>query len=149
MNELDDLESQLDRLMTGDSFTDLIELESWFSDLEIKGISNYKQFDDLTYVRIPLIQKEQYDLLLCCWLPGQLSPFHGHPEQGCLVKMLEGSLQEELKRTDGSIRIRVNNKSRIAYINDRIGIHQVKNIFAQPAVSLHLYAPGGYTPDHK
>lgn len=148
MNELDELESQLDRIITGKDFTDLIELENWFSGLEIIGINNYKQFDEVNYVRIPLIQKEQYDLLLCCWLPGQISPFHGHPEQGCLVKMLEGSLQEELKRKDGSIRIRVNNKGRTAYIHDKIGIHQVKNIFAKPAVSLHLYAPGGYTPHY-
>ena len=149
MLSLNQLEQNLNERIINPEFKDLKEIIDWFADIEIESIRDHFVFEENNYCRKPLISKDEYDLLICCWKPGQGAPYHGHPNQGCLVKMLKGSLQEELKLADGNESVKHNTEGAVAYINDSIGVHQVKNISEDNAVSLHLYAPGGYIPVYK
>ncbi len=149
MNSFELVEKELDSLIIKPTFTDLNTLREWFLALEIPQVEERFAFEDETYCRIPIIAKTKYDLLICCWKPGQESPMHGHPEQGCLVKILKGSTTEEVRYVNGSIEVRCNLPGKVAYINDSIGFHRVWNGTEQNAVSLHLYAPGGYKPQFK
>jgi len=148
MSSLDVIRNELDSRIINPDFKDLKDIFEWFSGIEIIDIKQYYEFSDDCYCRVPLIVNTQYELLLCCWMPGQLAPFHGHPEQGCLVKILEGTMTETIKYTDGRAETRLNRTGDVAYISDKIGIHQVQNNSDRNAVSLHLYAPGGYKPDY-
>jgi len=146
MISIDEIKRELDPRIINPNFTDLKDLFEWFSEIEIRDLDQHFGFEEENYCRVPLIARDEYDLLLCCWKPGQESPFHGHPNQGCLVKILSGTLTEKVRFINGESEIRLNNKDEVGYITDKIGIHRVKNNSQENAVSLHLYAPGGYKP---
>lgn len=143
---LNALKEELNIKIINPDFKDLKQILSWFSELDIEGIHEHFMFEDNHYCRVPLIANNSYDLLLCCWKSGQQSEYHGHPDQGCLVKILSGTLTEDIKFTNGTVETRNNCTGDVAYINDETGVHKIKNNSSEEAVSLHLYAPGGYKP---
>ena len=49
------------------------------------------KFDDRTYCKNILYRDDHIECILIGWLPGQASPLHGHPENGCLMRVLSGS----------------------------------------------------------
>ena len=89
MKNLDEVKKELDIRILAPDFSDLKEIYDWFAQLEIKDIESLFGYEDENYCRIPLLARDEYDLLICCWKPGQESAFHGHPNQGCLVKILK------------------------------------------------------------
>ena len=94
-----------------------------------------------------LHQDERFRLSLIGWDGFQKSKKHGHPEGGGLMKLLSRALLET--RFDPIFPEQIIGKHRyepgdLAYIHDEIAYHIVENPFPQPAVSLHLYAPGNY-----
>lgn len=149
MNSLEEIRKELDLRILSPDFSDLKSLFDWFGKLEIPELEKHVGFEDKSYCRVPLIANDKYDLLLCCWKSGQEATFHGHPDQGCLVKILDGTLNEELKYNGGNSEIRHHLTGDLGYIIDKIGIHRVWNPSKENAVSLHLYAPGGYKPQFK
>jgi predicted metal-dependent enzyme (double-stranded beta helix superfamily) len=74
------------------------------------------------------------------WLPGQVSPVHGH-QVWCAFGVAEGELNEEQFDTD--LRISKTMTLRPGEIADRdlegSVIHRVANLGRIPLVSLHLY----------
>jgi len=149
MKNLEEVKKELDTRLLTSSFSSLKDILDWFSQLEIEDIESHFGFEDDNYCRVPLLAEDEYDLLLCCWKPDQQSAFHGHPNQGCLVKIIEGTTTQEVEFVDGSLKTNENPKGSVAYIDDSIGIHRVWNGGKENAVSLHLYAPGGYSPVFK
>ncbi|EIF49519.1 cysteine dioxygenase [Brettanomyces bruxellensis AWRI1499] len=90
------------------------------------------------------------NLLILVWNPKKGSAIHDHAGAHCIMKILDGSLQEELfdnPRIKGQGNEVVcydkhpMNKNQSRYINDLIGVHRVTNVGTVPAVSLHLYTP--------
>lgn len=149
MHGITDIKEALNEKIIRKEFLDLLEVKDWFSALKINNIEEKFDFKDDNYCRVSLLSCEAYDLLVCCWKPGQESALHGHPKQGCLVKILHGTLTEEVHYADGQVEERLNQEGATAYINDAIGEHRVWNGSEGNAVSLHLYAPGGYKPQFK
>lgn len=119
-----------------------------------------------------------YNLIILCWKPGQMrlfilpafavfdtfshcSPIHDHAGSHCIVKMLQGSLVEELFETpvhqknecketasaeaSRPLTLRSRKEARkndVSYIHDRIGLHRMRNDSPDEcAISLHLYTP--------
>ena len=102
-----------------------------------------------------------FNLLLVTWLPSQnrypwecgtlltcCSCIHNHAGSHCLMRVLEGRVEEILYDTptgDGSAlppkKPRVLNVGECSYINDEMGVHSVGNPTDQPAMTLHLYSP--------
>ena len=107
----------------------------------------------------------RYNLLLLCWGPGMQSPIHDHAGSHCILKIMQGSLEETLyewpktvsissvdESKDGSLdhlenQLKVTRRTEMkqdeaGYMHDRLGIHRVANPSRNvPAVSLHLYSP--------
>ena len=84
----------------------------------------------------------EFELIVITWMPGQYTPIHDHAMNGCVLRVLEGKLQECLYNKH----IVVKNKSNldtgtISYIDNSIGYHQINNISDKRSVSLHLYSP--------
>ena len=90
-----------------------------------------------------------YDLIIISWGPECATPVHNHPKTGCIYKVLEGKLTEELydTSTNESEPIRIKNLSPgdSGYIDDFIGFHRIVNNTNKQAVSLHIYECG-YCP---
>jgi len=146
--KVDEIKSQLDLRIVDEPFQDLKDLFDWFDSIELEGYEDLVAFDDQDYNRVMIIESDAYDLLLCCWKPGQGSPLHGHPSCGCLMKMLIGRLNEEQYLDGILLSSNQYQKHVTAYITDEIALHKVSNETLENAVSLHLYAPGGYTPTY-
>ena len=121
-------------------------LKPWFQELELAHWKNRVEFRKNKYNRITLIDCDAYELLLLCWNPSQGSSFHSHPSKGCLVKILEGRLEDELRVEENDSQFSSYQVNDIMYISDDMGKHRVFNDQQEIAVSLHLYAPGGYQP---
>lgn len=91
-----------------------------------------------------------FGIAILTWLPGQMTEIHGHSENGCIMMPLRGNLTEErfitlesLPNKYLSVQKKILTPGQTAFINNEMGMHQVKN--ADPniiAVSLHVYSPG-------
>lgn len=143
--ELDEIISHIDRNVKTSSFVCLEELQEWLDNLNWDW-EKYTQYQDSTYSRVPLHKCAEFDLLLVCWKPSQGSNYHPHPSQGCLMKVLKGELQEEIKKSNGEVLLSTYSPGATTYICDKIGQHKVSNQSGDFAVSLHIYAPGHYKP---
>ncbi|VEU19555.1 DEKNAAC100118 [Brettanomyces naardenensis] len=87
------------------------------------------------------------NLLVLVWNPGKGSAIHDHAGAHCVMKILQGELQEELFENpseEGPMKCfdkHILPRDGTRYINDKIGVHRVTNQGTIPAVSLHLYTP--------
>jgi hypothetical protein len=84
---------------------------------------------------------EDYEVWLLSWLPGQHTGFHDHGDAAGAFTVVSGELRESLA-SPGSRRVR----HRIAGAGSvtRFGgqhLHEVGNVSAAPAVSVHAYSP--------
>ncbi|MFC5046457.1 cysteine dioxygenase [Aquimarina hainanensis] len=147
MASLSEIKAFLDNTISNPNFESLKSLQHWYQETTLDNWQNKVTFEDASYKRISLIKSHYYDLLLLCWKPGQKSPIHGHPKQGCLVKIMEGNLSDEITTPNQQITANTYFQNDVLYIADNVGQHRVFNISDKNVVSLHLYAPGGYTPD--
>lgn len=102
-----------------------------------------------------------FDLLLVAWLPSQsryawdgstlligCSCIHDHAGSHCLMRVLEGTVEEALYDTPagGGLPLlpkqpRMLSAGQGSYIHDAMGVHSVGNPTGRPAVTLHLYSP--------
>jgi predicted metal-dependent enzyme (double-stranded beta helix superfamily) len=58
----------------------------------------YIKYNNNKYNRIRLdnLSNSKFEIYIICWKPMQLSPIHDHSENGCIMKVLDGSLKETL-----------------------------------------------------
>jgi len=92
---------------------------------------------------------DEFDIIIITWAPGQFSPIHNHPSNGCFVKILHGEIMETkynintLEKTSEYLRQTDN----ISYIDDTQTYHKMHNICQKThCVSLHIYSPGNHKP---
>ena len=89
-----------------------------------------------------LVDNDLMKVVLIRWETGKISSIHGHPEGGCVFKVLRGSV-EELRYTKGDnpklLASSTYQKDAVAYIDDNIGLHAVGNPFDEAAITLHVY----------
>jgi len=142
---LKDIIQYIDSAISNSDFECLEELQSWAEDLSFPW-EEHVRFDNSNYCRVPLHKSARFDLLIVCWKPGQGSNYHQHPKQGCLMKVLKGVLQEEIRTSKGGLQRSNYNSGDTVYICDEIGQHRVTNVSGDNAVSFHIYAPGHYKP---
>ena len=88
-----------------------------------------------------LLESDEIRMLLIYWEGGKESSIHGHPEGGGLIKVLRGTLEETRYdplsgRPIDTAQLDVGEMS---YIHDVLALHQVRNSYTTPAISLHLY----------
>ena len=82
-----------------------------------------------------------YEIWLLSWLPGQHTGFHDHGEARGAFAVAQGELRESLAesgRTD--IRHRTAAAGSVTSFGGR-HLHDVSNVAAEPAISVHAYSP--------
>lgn len=109
-------------------------------------ILKYAKFREDTYCRNEInIGNPKFSLVIIGWNPGQFSPIHNHPCEGCIVIPFKGNFKEikynamTLTPTESNI-FKV---GQVSYIDDSLGLHSLGNPSkTEKAVSLHIYSPG-------
>lgn len=74
----------------------LVGIEHALADvpLDLADVLPHTASDRGTYVRTLVHATERYQVLVMCWLPGQLSPVHDHGASACGVRVVQGAATE-------------------------------------------------------
>ena len=111
----------------------------WKSFLNSTDIIYYKK---MKYSKIKLPMKmPNKQLYLLEWDNNSRTNKHKHFDKGCLFKILDGSLKEQLYNNDKEIiNTLYHSTNDISYINNKEIFHSIKNNSNNKAYSLHIYS---------
>lgn len=111
----------------------------------------YKFFSPNHYSRIVVRINDLLEMVVVCWEIDQGCPIHDHPENGCLVKILQGQVREstyQLIDNPVMTNSRMLLLNSIAYQEGGLVGHEIFNNSGKRATSLHLYSPPNYKPNY-
>ncbi len=113
----------------------------------IKEAIKETSFREDHYSREIIHQIRDFDVVLIGWMPGQKSPIHNHPTNGCLIYPIQGHLLEERFCDQlNPISESTIGAGEYSYIDNGICVHRLGNAStSQPAVSVHIYSPSNFT----
>lgn len=99
-----------------------------------------------TYNRVKLTQfsNDIFEMILICWNENSETKIHDHPENGCLLYVIDGSMVEY--SYDNNLQLLDTNELKqknVSYMDNSFGLHKIK--CNQKTLSLHIYSP----PNHK
>tara|TARA_B100000674_G_scaffold325840_1_gene271678 strand:- start:116 stop:568 length:453 start_codon:yes stop_codon:yes gene_type:complete len=124
----------------------LNELNYLLEEYDDKDWEEYVNFSDKGYTRNLIFRNKKYEIYLICWNTKQMSFIHNHPNNGCILKVLQGQLTEHKYNTESLELIESMNHiiGSISYIDDNIGYHRVGNESKEQAISIHIYSPPNF-----
>uniref|UniRef100_A0A6C0J053 Cysteine dioxygenase n=1 Tax=viral metagenome TaxID=1070528 RepID=A0A6C0J053_9ZZZZ len=122
-------------------FSDMKSLKN--IDCNLDELKKFVFFDKEKYKKNVVYRNSNYEIILITWLPGQQTKLHAHPKNGCIMKVLEGELNENLY-IPGKIIDNIYKKEDISYIDNTIGKHIISNNSKNNTISLHIYSPPNY-----
>lgn len=135
------LQQRLIEFSEQEGFNSLESFRDEFHYTALKEFEQFVAFKEDSYSSKTLFRTDKFEIRLLCWKPFQETPKHPHPQNGCLMKILEGKLVEEKFIT--------NDKIETVYIKGEVGyikaaeFHVLKNS-AEDSISLHIYSPSGF-----
>ena len=86
-----------------------------------------------TYVRHVLGRIGDVEVVLIKWGINATTPPHGHPDGGCWLATLEGTLMEDLPALGRS------DFATLGYRRGADDIHIIRTVGGTPAMSIHIY----------
>ena len=124
---------------------------------EINYYCNINILESNKYYRRKLYQNEDYEMILINWGSNVVSNIHDHPENGCHLLVLNGTIVEYLYNKElYPIQYCLYNKGDISYIDNHLGYHKIitKNYnkinsysYINSIITLHIYSPTNYKPN--
>jgi hypothetical protein len=99
-------------------------------------------YSENKYNRIKLHEysNEIFELILICWNSNSETRIHDHPEDGCVMHLISGNLEEHLYNCKGELqKITKLNIGESTYMENSIGYHKIRCV--DKAMSLHIYSP--------
>lgn len=97
-----------------------------------------------------IFSSELLDMYVVTWPPKSASKIHDHPNNGCIMRVLDGELVEDefANVCESPIYVKTNimkhNEKNIGYKRGNEMLHKISNNTDQFCVSLHLYSKGGF-----
>ena len=83
---------------------------------------------------------DDYELWLLSWLPGQRTGFHDHGRAAGAFVVAQGRVRERTVAAPGRVRHYTFAPGGVRSFGSRY-VHDVVNVFAEPAVTVHAYSP--------
>ncbi len=122
----------------------LEELDDLLKSYNGKDWEDYVKFSDIKYTRNNVFSDDNIEMIVICWNNNQQSGIHDHPNNGCLMKVLQGEITEECYNNKLEL-IKINNNkvNDIGYQEGKNGIHNIINS-NNKSISLHIYSPPNY-----
>lgn len=109
----------------------------------------YIIIDEIHYKKIKIFNNDIFDIFIIIWNYNQGTKIHDHAFNGCYLKVLKGSIEEQIY--DNNLKPIKNNVLQIndiGFMKNDIGYHTIKNKHNDVAVSLHVYNPSGYKTNY-
>jgi uncharacterized NAD(P)/FAD-binding protein YdhS/predicted metal-dependent enzyme (double-stranded beta helix superfamily) len=117
------------------------------ADLTHDEVARYVVPRPESYGRRAVARRENYELLVLTWMPGQQSVAHDHSGSLCGLKVVQGSLSEQLYELGPDGQVRPTTASRLSAgeitVDPGVVIHSLANPAGsgQKVVTVHLYSP--------
>ena len=129
-----DKENLIDLLKTNKNIEELYQL------IDTINIENSIPIIPYIFNKTKIYCDELYEIYIIYWKEGYASPIHSHAENGCILYLLDGSLEEIVYSDSHTIinskEIKSNQKS---FIKNSLGFHKIKA--NKDSISLHIYSP--------
>ena len=110
-------------------------------------ISKYINFNNNVYTKNLVYRDKHSEIILICWDKNCKTKIHNHPENGCIMKILQGNLLEERYDLNGRKLSEVSySKNNVGYIHDDLYFHKIINS-DEKTISLHIYSPPNFYDD--
>ena len=131
-----------------------------FKNSKRERLSSYHTLNTNGYSKYQLYSNNNYEINIIEWNKGARSLVHNHPHNGCVIKLIKGSLLEDrynypmnskktpIVHTQRNMIVPIHsfNKSQThSYYMD--GLHSVTNINNDKSYSLHFYSPPNFVPE--
>ena len=114
------------------------------ADLRTLDLTGYRRFQEECYARNTVILNGQCELVVICWLPGQISAIHDHGSSYCLYLVVEGTMVEERYRlVDGKPEKTDERSFHPGDVTIAKGdsVHRINNRTHWNLVTVHIYSP--------
>ena len=160
INNIKDLGQNItQKLQNGSKLRDLKFLIQQYDGSDLL---KFVQFSNSGYTRNVVFQNDLIDVVVISWNEHQCCKIHDHPDNGCLMKIMDGKLIEnvytrsiqnneinngsfdDLKLCNTNILL----KNDISFIQGKNGLHRITNEQNAKTISLHIYSPPKYTPSY-
>lgn len=143
----DRLERLIDRLDGLGSRRTMVELAAALEEAELRyaDIESYVKTSPHNYTRATVVLREQYELLVLTWTPGQASVPHDHGGSICAMLTMRGQAVEGnySVAADGYVDLEYEKSFSAGEITagDDAAVHTVHNPGNELLVTVHIYSP--------
>jgi len=146
-------------------FNNILELSSYISDKlkagsTLESLTNiidcyigddWKEFQsDNNNYRQVAYQDDNIKVMIISWAPDKVSGIHDHPMFGCILKIMQGEIVEDVYYIQADVfyhtdsnHLKANDKS---FLKGTDGLHHISNCSNKYCYSLHIYSPSDYKP---
>lgn len=123
----------------------LIKGIPYINEYQSNDYLQYLSFDTSKYKKNLVYRDNDFEIFVVGWRPKQYTPIHDHSANGCLFKILEGLIIEQLYDKDLKLLgHKLLQKDMSSYIHNSRSYHSMNNISLINTVSLHIYSPPNY-----
>lgn len=130
----------------------LDQLKDLVAQLQINSflLTPHIHFCNTGYTRNLLCRTSRFDMLVLCWLPGQMTAIHDHAGSLNVTRVCSGTLTARLfqvrdRPVPGRAFVELKMEQQLGEnelsLVERNDIHQLANMTEQKLVTLHVYAP--------
>ena len=106
---------------------------------------NSKNSNEINYNKQLVDKNDDFDMYIITWYGNRESLIHDHSENGCIYKVLQGTIIEKLY--DNSLNFKdekILSENMIGYIDNNMGYHKILNNTDDISITLHIYSPPNY-----
>lgn len=123
---------------------ELENLENIINSYEGSDWREYCNFCKKKYKRNLVYTDDNIDVYIICWDRYQESKIHNHPDNGCLVRVMEGELIEyDYNENNKFIKKNIINKNSISFKKGNYDRHNIIN-GEDKSITLHIYSPPNF-----
>lgn len=144
MKTLDELFGYISNNLDNNKLYDLKNYVEQYSGDDWK---KYVSFTDDTYKKNLVKKNDELEMIVICWNNNQVSGIHDHPSNGCILKVLQGELEEHnycnINNMLELLNVNLCKENSISYQEGKNGLHNIKNN-DNKTISLHIYSPPNY-----
>jgi cysteine dioxygenase len=113
-------------------------------DLETLDLRAQRRFQEECYARNTVLLNDHVELVVICWLPGQMSAVHDHGSSYCLYLVVEGTMVEERFTLRDGEPVPTDERSfgrGDITIAAGDSVHRIVNRTDRNLVTVHIYSP--------